>query len=99
MREDKRKQTGIKEAVALRYQHEISDAPIVVAKGKGIIAKNILEKGKENNIPVQEDPTLVELLGQLNINDTIPEELYHAVAEVFAFVYRLDQKKADEYSR
>lgn len=82
-----------KQAVALRYNYELNDAPVVMAKGKGLIAKNIIEKGLENNIAIQEDATLVELLSQLQINETIPEELYQAVAEVFAFVYQIDQKK------
>jgi len=81
-----------KEAVALTYQPEASDAPKVVAKGKGKIAENILEKAAENGIPIQEDVSLVELLGKLDINESIPEELYQAVAEVFAFVYRLDRE-------
>lgn len=81
-----------KEAVALSYKATKNDAPKVIAKGKGIVADNILEKAKENNIPIQEDPTLIELLSKLNINDSIPEELYQAVAEVFAFVYRTDKE-------
>lgn len=81
-----------KEAVALSYEATKNDSPKVIAKGKGIVADNILEKAKENNIPVQEDPTLIELLSKLNINDSIPEELYQAVAEVFAFVYRTDKE-------
>lgn len=79
------------EAIALRYDHSNDSAPKVLAKGKGIIAENILEKARELDIPVQKDPSLAELLGRLNINETIPEELYAAVAEVFAFVYKLDR--------
>lgn len=80
-----------KEAVALTYNKYGQNAPRIVAKGKGLIAEEILERAKEHNIPVQEDSTLVELLGKLNINEQIPEELYQAVAEVFAFVYRADK--------
>lgn len=80
-----------KEAVALSYDVSKDLAPRVVAKGKGDVAGNILEKAKEFNIPIQEDPTLVELLGQLEINEKIPEELYQAVAEIFAFIYRIDK--------
>lgn len=82
-----------KEAIALKYRQDSQDAPTVIAKGKGMIAENILEKAKENEIPIQQDPTLIGLLGQLSINESIPEELYKAVAEVFAFVYRLDRNK------
>ncbi|ARF15303.1 MULTISPECIES: EscU/YscU/HrcU family type III secretion system export apparatus switch protein [Sporosarcina] len=83
-----------KEAVALSYDPEVSDAPKVIAKGKGKIAENILERAQEHAIPVQEDPSLLELLGQLNVNETIPEELYQAVSEVFAYIYRLDREKS-----
>ncbi|CAM4038153.1 EscU/YscU/HrcU family type III secretion system export apparatus switch protein [Lederbergia lenta] len=81
------------EAIALKYQQGTQEAPMVIAKGKGIVAENILEKAKENEIPIQQDSTLVGLLSQLNMNETIPEELYKAVAEVFAFVYRLDRNQ------
>lgn len=46
-----------------------------------------------HEVPVYEDPNLVELLGQLDLNTSIPEELYQAVAEVFAFIYHLDEKQ------
>ncbi|WP_153123660.1 EscU/YscU/HrcU family type III secretion system export apparatus switch protein [Peribacillus tepidiphilus] len=80
-----------KEAIALRYNSDKEIAPKVIAKGKGKIADNILETAKNHNVPIQEDPSLVELLGKLNINQTIPEELYQAVAEVFAFIYKIDR--------
>lgn len=84
-----------KEAIALSYKPGL-DAPTIVAKGKGKIAENILNKAKEHNVPIQEDRSLVELLGQLDINQSIPEELYQAVAEVFAFVYKIDKEKGKE---
>lgn len=83
-------------AVALKYDLEKSQAPFVVATGKGLIADAILEKAKESGVPIQNDPSLVQLLSQLNINESIPEELYQVVAEVFAFVYRIDQRKKAE---
>ena len=89
MSEEKHKR---KEAVALSYEPTTSDAPKVIAKGKGKIAENILEKAKEHDIPVQEDPSLLEILGQLNINESIPEELYRAVSEVFAYIYQIDRE-------
>lgn len=78
-------------AAALRYDQDREQAPKITAAGKGLLADSIIEKAKENNVPIQEDSSLVELLAELNINETIPEELYRAVAEVFAFVYRTDQ--------
>lgn len=81
-----------KEAVALSYQPQKNSGPIVVAKGKGKIAEEILNRAVDNKIPIHEDPNLLQLLGQLDLNESIPEELYQAVAEVFAFIYRLDQQ-------
>ncbi|ASF39449.1 hypothetical protein CEH05_10045 [Halobacillus halophilus] len=80
-----------KEAIALRYQFDNEAAPKVVAKGAGYVAENIMEKAKDNQVSIQEDSTLVELLSELNINEQIPEELYHVVAEVFAFIYKADK--------
>lgn len=81
-----------KEAIALGYEANSDHAPRILAKGKGLIAENILEKAEANQVPIQQDASLVELLGKLNINETIPEELYQAVAEVFAFIYRTNQE-------
>jgi len=81
-----------KEAIALTYKLGQFDSPSVVAKGKGKVAENILARAGEHNVPIYEDPNLVQLLGQLDLNESIPEELYQAVAEVFAFIYHLDQQ-------
>lgn len=80
-----------KQAAALTYNRDQQIAPKVSAKGKGLVAESIIAKAKENNVPILEDPSLIELLAQLNINETIPEQLYEAVAEVFAFIYNVDQ--------
>lgn len=85
----------IKEVVALTYKQNLENAPTVIAKGKGAIAENLIKIAQEHHIPIQEDPSLVALLGQLDINESIPEELYQAVAEVFAFIYRIDQSHGE----
>ncbi len=81
-----------KEAIALSYNPQENNGPVVTAKGKGKIAESILAKAKEHDVPIYEDPNLLQLLGQLDMNESIPEELYQAVAEVFAFIYRLDRE-------
>lgn len=81
-----------KEAIALKYHTENDAAPKVVAKGKGVIADEILSKAKDFGVPIKEDPSLVEVLSKLDINQTIPEDLYSVVAELFAFIYRADQQ-------
>ncbi|OIJ17819.1 type III secretion system protein [Anaerobacillus alkalidiazotrophicus] len=82
-------------AVALKYNVDNDIAPSVLAKGKGYVAEELLNEAKKHNVPVQEDTSLVELLSQLEINQTIPKELYEVVAEIFAFVYQIDKSVKD----
>ncbi|HTU71068.1 MAG TPA: EscU/YscU/HrcU family type III secretion system export apparatus switch protein [Candidatus Baltobacteraceae bacterium] len=77
-------------AAALKWDPQSSDPPEVVAVGRGITAETILRIAKEHNIPLYEDPGLVEALARLNVSDFIPRELYSVVAEVLAYVYRVD---------
>ena len=79
-------------AVALRYERSKEDAPRVVAKGRGHVAESILAIAREHHVPLVADRNLVEVLEALDINLEIPPELYRAVAEVLAFVYRLNGK-------
>lgn len=85
-----------KQAVALTYEQEKLEAPYVSAKGEGELAEKIIHLAKAHDIPIQEDPSLVSLLAQLNLNEAIPPDLYQVVAEVFAFIYRLDQNQPDQ---
>jgi flagellar biosynthesis protein len=84
-RDDRRK------AVAIRYTAEEDSAPRVIAKGQGRLAERIVEIARAEGIHIQEDPDLVALLAKLDLNSPIPEELYRAVAEILAFVYRLNR--------
>jgi len=77
-------------ASALAYEIEEDVAPRVVASGKGLIAEKILAIAREHDIPIREDRVLAEALSALALGDLIPPELYQAVAELLAFVYRLD---------
>lgn len=88
-------QSPLRKAVALKYEPGENASPIVVAKGKGALADQILEKAQEHGVPVQEDSSLVEVLSQLDIDQSIPPELYTLVAEVLSFVYRSDRKARD----
>ena len=80
-------------AVAIKYKMNEDPAPKVVAKGKGRIAEKIIELAKENDIPIREDPDLVEILAKLELNQYIPPELYQVVAEILAFIYRMSDRK------
>jgi len=80
----------IPKAVALRYDKDKDAAPRVIAKGRGDIAKKIIEIADANNLPLYEDKNLIQILEALELETEIPSELYRAVAEVLAFVYRLN---------
>ena len=85
-----------KKAVALRYQRGEDEAPVVVAKGAGHLAERIIAIANEFDIPLYEDPDLVEVLAKIDLGNVIPPELYQAVAEVLAFVYNLNKKMLDQ---
>lgn len=80
-----------KKAVALKYNKDKDRAPKVVAKGKGYIAEKIIQAARENNVPLYEDKNLSQVLEALDLDTEIPPELYRAVAEVLAFIYKLNK--------
>ncbi|MGB3368234.1 MAG: EscU/YscU/HrcU family type III secretion system export apparatus switch protein [Acidaminobacteraceae bacterium] len=80
-----------KVATALKYDRLRGQAPTVVAKGLGLIAEKIIESAEKSDVQVYKDETLAKQLYNLSIGDEIPEELYTTVAEVLAFIARLDK--------
>ena len=78
-------------AAALKYDAGSDAAPRVVGIGRGYVAKKMLETAKEHSVPVEEDEALVRSLSKPDIGQEIPEELYTAVAEILAFLYRKDK--------
>ncbi len=85
----KPKQDSLKSAVALAYR-QTDAAPRVVAKGRGLIAEEIISRARAHGIYVHESPELVSLLMQIDLDQRIPPELYLAVAELLAWLYRLE---------
>ncbi len=79
-------------AVALKYDQDGSSAPKVVAKGQGEIAKKILQKADEFEIPIFKNKALAESLLKLDVDEQIPPNLYKAVAEVFVWLMNAEQK-------
>jgi len=79
-------------AVAIKYTPG-DQAPRVVAKGRGLIAEEIISRAKEHGVYVHESPELVTLLSQVDIDEHIPPALYVAVAELLAWLYRVEQKE------
>jgi flagellar biosynthesis protein len=84
--------THSRQAIALRYKPGEDNAPKVTAKGRGYLAEKILELARTHNIPVREDKNLVQILSRLELDQEIPPEVYRAVAEILAFIYRLSRR-------
>ena len=83
-------------AVALRYDHLSDKAPVVAAKGQGELAEIIKELAREHGIPIQEDKQLADYLTALDLYEEIPPQLYVVVAEILAFIYRMNHKYENE---
>ena len=80
-------------AVAIKYDPEVADAPVVIAKGEDYLAQRIREVAKENHIEIVENKPLARMLyANVDVGQAVPPELYQAVAEVLAFVYHLQGK-------
>ncbi|HOG16768.1 MAG: Flagellar biosynthetic protein FlhB [Syntrophaceae bacterium PtaU1.Bin231] len=88
--EDRRRGAPQLIAAALKYDASKDEAPVLAAKGRGIVAEKILEIARRHGIPVTSDPALVQILAKLDLDEQIPVELYRAAAEILAFVYSLN---------
>jgi flagellar biosynthesis protein len=78
-------------AVALKYAPGDA-APKVIAKGRGLIAEEIIARAKKHGVFVHESPELVALLANVDLDDQIPPALYIAVAELLAWLYQVERK-------
>ncbi|WP_258033244.1 FlhB-like flagellar biosynthesis protein [Campylobacter concisus] len=87
-------QVNKKKAVALGYNRSQDNAPKVLASGAGEIANKIINLAKEHDIPIKEDPDLIEILSKVEVDQEIPPNLYKAVAEIFSFLYKITNKKS-----
>jgi flagellar biosynthesis protein len=75
-------------AVALDYEVGTRQAPTVVAKGRGLLAEQILKAARDSGVTIEANPMLAEALSGVELDASIPHELYQAVAEVIGFVLR-----------
>lgn len=90
------KKNNLQKAVALGYDIQTDSAPKVMAKGSGALANNIIKIAQENNIPIKKDEDLIELLSAIDIDKEIPDSMYKAVAEIFAFIYDLTKNEREK---
>lgn len=75
-------------AVALHYEKGSREAPKVVAKGRGLVAEKIIALAEENGVVIETNPVLAEALSGVELDETIPIELYDAIAVVIGYVLR-----------
>jgi len=81
-------------AVAIRYKEGQDMAPVVVAKGMNQVALRIKELARENEVHIVQNPPLARsIYAEVDLEAPIPEALFQAVAEVLAYVYKMDRKK------
>lgn len=80
-------------AVALVYDDKVA-APRVAAQGRGLMAETIIQRAREAGIYVHQSPELVALLMRVDLDAHIPQELYTAVAELLAWLYRIEHPAA-----
>ena len=83
------------QAAALQYDQERHEAPVIIAKGSSAVAERIIALAKKHDIPLQRDPELLQILMKLEINQEIPENVFHAVAEVLAMVYKANRNYSE----
>lgn len=80
-------------SVAIQYDSDKMDAPLILAKGADFMAMRIREIARDNHIPIVENPPVARLLHNLDVGEHIPEDLFKAVAEILAHVYTLKRNK------
>jgi flagellar biosynthesis protein len=88
--DEKKKQN---KAAALRYRRGIDSAPVLTAKGRGVVADKIIDLARKYGVPIREDRNMVEILSTMELYEEIPPELYKAVAGILAFLYQMSGKK------
>ncbi len=77
-------------AVALGFEKEISDVPIVLASGRGKLAEQILEIAFQKGVNVREDADLAQMLSAIDIDSDIPVEAFAAVAEILSYIHEIN---------
>lgn len=91
-KKNKKQVPQVRRAVALHYKPEQHQAPRVAATGKGWLAERIITLAKENSVPIVKDDGLSRVLASLPLGEEVPQELYEAVAAIYAFVMEADQR-------
>lgn len=87
----KEKPLNRQKAVALKYPKG-AEAPFIVAKGNGLLAKRILEEARENDIKIEENTPLVEFLSEVQVGSLVPPETWEILAQIFSVILAEEEK-------
>lgn len=82
------------QAVALHYDNRPESTPKVIATGRGDLAQQIIAAAEDAGVDIVQDPDLLEILGRVPVGEDVPAELFQAVAEILAFIYRINGRYA-----
>jgi flagellar biosynthesis protein len=88
----KRRETNGPTAAVIRYNEQQGGTPTVVAQGSGQVAQKIINIAKKNHVHLQEDPTLISNLLDIDLGDSIPPQLYAAIAEILVLLEEVDKR-------
>ena len=77
-------------AVALKYPED-AEAPFVIANGKGLLAKRILEEARKNDIKIEENTLLVEFLSEIQVGSLVPPETWEILAQIFSVILKEEE--------
>ena len=86
----KEKPLSRQKAVALKYPKGV-EAPFIVAKGNGLLAKRILEEARENDIKIEENTPLVEFLSEVQVGSLVPPETWEILAQIFSVILQEEE--------
>lgn len=92
LNQKRRKEMNGSSAAVIRYDQERDDVPIVVAQGRGHIARQIIELAEQHDIPMHQDSSLVQHLLDLDLGESIPPQLYAVMAEVLIMIEQMEKK-------
>lgn len=84
-----------KKAVALKYDPQKNEAPVIVASGMGYMAEKITEAAMDSGIPIYEDDSLATLLSQMKLGASIPQELYQVIVEIYLYFLGCNPEETD----
>lgn len=86
-----------KKAIALKYDPDMDNVPIITAVGKGLIAEKIMKAADDSDVPIVEDEFQTNALASFNVGDKVPKFLYDLVAEILIFIEEMDYDGEVDY--